>query len=77
VQRYQEDNSPHVARLSELAAYEFADDSDEAIRHELIGALSQLGKEALEQRYKQLLEKITNKTITEAERQEFQSYRRG
>jgi DNA primase len=77
VQRYQEDNSPHAGILSKLAAYQFADDSDEAIKHELTGALTQLEKEALDLRYQQLLEKMSDKTISDAEKRELQSYRRG
>jgi DNA primase len=76
VQQYEQDNSPHTATLAKLAAYTFPDDTDEAIRHELTGALAQLHKEALAQRHDQLLEKMQNKTISEAEKQELQSYRR-
>jgi DNA primase len=76
VQRYQEENSAYAGVLSKLATYEFADDSDEAIKQELTGAVVQLEKEALAQRQTQLLEKIANKTISEAEMKEFQSYRR-
>jgi DNA primase len=77
VQRYQEDNSAYAAILAKLATYEFADDSDAAIEHELTGAVAQLEKEALDRRYQQLLEKMSNKTISETEKKEFQSYRRG
>jgi DNA primase len=73
VQRYQEDESPHAATLSKLAAYEFPVSDDGAIERELTGALKQLEKEALEQRYQQLMEKMSNKTIDEAEKQELQS----
>lgn len=76
VQRYQEDESPHAATLSKLAAYEFPVNDNEAIERELTGALKQLEKEALEQRYQLLLEKFNNKTITETEKRELQSYRR-
>jgi DNA primase len=73
VQQYQEDESPHAATLSKLAAYEFPVSDDGAIERELTGALKQLEKEALEQRYQQLMEKMSNKTIDEAEKQELQS----
>lgn len=66
----------HAETVSKLAAYEFPDESEAAIRQELAGALSQLENKARERRYQELLEKIHNKTISEAEKQEFQSYRR-
>jgi DNA primase len=77
VQRYQEENSAYATTLSKLATYEFADNSDTAINQELTGALAQLEKEALDHRYQQLLEKMSNKTISDTEKKEFQSYRRG
>ncbi|HEY3486950.1 MAG TPA: DNA primase [Gammaproteobacteria bacterium] len=75
VQRYQEDNSAYASILSRLAAYQFADSSDEGIKQELYGALTQLEKEAREQRHKELLEKPRNQ-LTSSELQELQSFRR-
>lgn len=69
-------DTPHAETVSKLAAYEFPDESAAAVRQELTGALSQLENKAREQRYRLLLEKMTNKTISEAEKQELQSYRR-
>lgn len=69
-------DTPHADTVSKLAAYEFPDESETAVRQELVGALAQLDNKARARRYQELLEKIHNKTISEAEKQEFQSYRR-
>lgn len=69
-------DTPHADTVSKLAAYEFPDESEAAIRQELIGAVAQLDNKARERRYQELLEKMNNKTISETEKQEFQSYRR-
>lgn len=66
----------HADAILKLSTHNFPDDSEEAIKQELMGALTKLENEARDKRHDQLVEKFNNKTITETEKQELQSYRR-